>query len=155
MPYLEPEHVLRQFAGYLQDDVRDAIEDEHKFVEAQVGSMSSSLNFLARELDSLNEDLAAQRRALLEALDDVEAALEQEGGSPTIERAIETARDSVRNADPSNGYEYERVLTGAATDVLNSLEDLDDQSAAPVRRPLYSYMNARVKTQLEALGAER
>lgn len=155
MPYLEPEHVLRQFSGYLQGDVREAIGDEHKFVEAQVGSMSSSLNFLARELDSLNEDLATQRRALLDALDEVESALEQEGGSPSVEREIEMARETVRDAETADEYEYERVLTGAATDVLETLETLEDQRAASVRAPLYSYMNTRVRTQLEALGAER
>lgn len=155
MPYLEPEHVLRQFATYLQQDVRDAIDGDHKFVKAQVGSMSSSLNFLAMELDSLGEDLATQQQALLDALDDAERELDTVDDSTSVAETITASRERVQNAELTDSYAFERELTEAVTAVLNALDELSEDDARRVRRPLYSFLETRVTTQLEALGGER
>lgn len=155
MPYLDPEHVLQQFAGYLQGDVRDAIDDDHKFVKAQVGSMSSSLNFLARELDSMTADLETQRESLLDALDAVEETIEDDDKAADVEASIEDARARIEDADTNDDYEYERVLTDAATDVLETIDEMNPQEATRVREPLYAYINTRVRTQIEALGGDR
>jgi len=45
MPHLNPERVLERFSTFLQEDVRAEIDDE--FIDGQVGSMSSTLSYLA------------------------------------------------------------------------------------------------------------
>ena len=155
MPYLAPEHVLRQFATYLQEDVRDAIDDDHKFVKAQVGSMSSSLSFLAMELDSLGEDLSTQQQALLDALDDAESELGTIEDPASVAETITTSRERVQNTELADSYAFERELTEAVTAVFESLDELPEDDARRVRKPLYSFLETRVTTQLEALGGER
>lgn len=152
MPYLDPELVVGQFSKYLYREVREAIEDDEKFVAAQVGSMSSSMNFLSRELGGAHVAVNAQRRALLEALDDVEGILDEDDvEGDGVRGAVSTARERVDSAD-GGPSEVEGELTAAATAVLDGIdEDLDGDAARRVRRPLYDYMETRVQTQLDLL----
>jgi hypothetical protein len=151
MPYFDPGEVVGQFAKYLQRDVREAIDDE-KFVKAQVGSMSSSLTFLGRELGGMHVAVNTQRRRLVDALDDLEQALEDgEIHSDAVAETVASARERVADAD-GRPYEMERELTASANEVLDSInEELSGAEAHRARQPLYDYMETRVQTQLDLL----
>lgn len=155
MPYLEPEHVLQQFAGYLSDDVRSAIKDDEKYVQAQVGSMSSSLNFLARELGGMHVAINTQRRRLNEALDNIEAELGDDESGAAVADAIASARTELKQADGTDARSLEQNVTAAATSVFRAInEELDSEAANQARRPLYGFLETRVQTQLDVLGRE-
>lgn len=155
MPYLEPEHVLQQFAGYLSDDVRSAIEDDEKFVQAQVGSMSSSLNFLARELGGMHVAINTQRRQLHDALDGIEAELGDDELDGAVTDAIADARTKLEQADRTDARTLEQDVTAAASSVFRTInEELDEEAASQARRPLYDFLETRVQTQLDVLGRE-
>jgi hypothetical protein len=155
MPYLEPEHVLQQFAGYLSDDVRSAIKDDEKYVQAQVGSMSSSLNFLARELGGMHVAINTQRRRLNEALDNIQAELGDDESGAAVADAIASARTELKQADGTDARSLEQDLTAAATSVFQAInEELDGEAANQARRPLYDFLETRVQTQLDVLGRE-
>lgn len=153
MPYLEPEHVLQQFASYLNEDVRNAIEDDQKFVRAQVGSMSSSLNFLSRELGGMHVALKTQQRRLHCSLDDIEDGLSEDESGAAVADAITAARADIERADATNAREFEQELTTAAIAVFKAVnEELDDADAQQARQPLYDFLDTRVQTQLDLLG---
>jgi hypothetical protein len=147
MPYLEPETVVKRFSSYLHHDVRDAIDEDHQFVKAQVGSMSSSMNFLARELGGARVAVNTQRRRLRDALDGVAEATEAD----EVLAAVATARDRVDEAE-GDPRDVEVELTAAATAVFEAIdESLDGEAARAARRPLYEFLETRVETQLDLL----
>ena len=152
MPYLDPEIVVGQFSKYMHRNVREAIKDEERFVAAQVGSISSSMNFLSRELGGAHVAINTQRRSLLEALNDVERVLDEDDiGNSDVRDAVSTARDRVDGTE-GRPYEVEGELTGAATALLERInKDLDSDAARRARSPLYDYMETRVQTQLDLL----
>jgi Mg2+ and Co2+ transporter CorA len=155
MPYLQPNHVLQQFANYLSDDVRSAIEDDEKFVQAQVGSMSSSLNFLSKELSGMHVAVNTQKRQLERALDDIESRVSNDESADTVLEAIDDARSALEEADRAEARELEQTVTAAATDVISAInQDLDDEAARRARRPFYEFLETRVQTQLDVLGRE-
>ncbi len=155
MPYLEPEHVLQQFASYLNDDVRNAIDDDQKFVRAQVGSMSSSLNFFARELGGMHVALKTQQRRLHCALDDIESNLGESESAAAVADTIADARADIESADATNATALEQELTTAAIGVFEAVnEKLDDEAARQARQSLYDFLDTRVETQLDLLGRE-
>ncbi|WP_254533622.1 hypothetical protein [Natrinema gelatinilyticum] len=155
MPYLEPEHVLHQFASYLNDDVRSAIADDQKFVQAQVGSMSSSLNFLAMELGGMHVAMKTQRRRLLCAFDDIESELGDGDAAVAVADAIDTARAELEQTDMTDVRALETELTNAANTVFEAINtELDEKAARRARRPLYDFLDTRVQTQLDLLGRE-
>lgn len=155
MPYLEPELVVQRFGSYLHTDVRDAIDDDRQFVHAQVGSMSSSLTFLARELGGARVAINTQRRALQTALEEVETALEERPEAhEEVLAAVESARARLENAEGAPTA-VEREVVGAANIVFESIRDeLDGDQARRARRPLYRFLDTRVQTQLDVLGRD-
>lgn len=155
MPYLEPEHVLQQFAGYLSDDVRGAVRDDEKFVQAQIGSMSSSLNFLAKEFSGMHVAINTQRRQLDRSLATVEGQLNDDESADAVLEAIDEARSAIEQADRTDARDLEQTVTGAAETVLSAInEELDEETARQARQPLYEFLETRVQTQLDVLGRQ-
>lgn len=157
MPYLSPSLVLGRFSGFARDEVRPAIGGEDdEFMQAQVGSMSSTLSFLSKELDGMGEAVDAQHDALLDALDGAEHALaDADRETDEVEAAVEDARERVRDAPCGDVYEHERVLVESCSDVLEAVDErLDGETARAVREPLYRYLRTRVQSQLEMLGRD-
>ncbi len=154
MPYLHPELVLRRFSTFTRTEVRPSVVgDGDEFLEAQVGSMSSTLNFLSKELDGMRDAVEAQHEALLGALDGAEQALDGlDAEAPEVRAVVEDGRD--RLADPPAAvYDHEERLLEVSSDALAAVEtDLDGEAARAVRDPLYDFLRVRVTAQLEMLG---
>jgi hypothetical protein len=147
MPYLEPEQVLREFSRYTIEEVRPALADDEEFMRGQVGSMASTLRFLAGELEGMDAAVDGQRESLLDALDRAESAVEDDAVLETLRDArsrVEAADDDARDA--------ERVLLAAAEDALSAVDDLDEEAAREARRPLYDFLDTRLEAQLGLLG---
>lgn len=147
MPYLAPEQVLREFSRYALAEIRPALADDEEFIRGQVGSLASTLRFLAAELEGFERAVETQRTSLLEALDEAAAAVSDE----TVEAAIADARDRVAGAD-GTPREIEATVLAAADEVLAAIDELPDDAARPAREPLYTFLDARVTAQLELLG---
>lgn len=156
MPYLHPELVLGRFSSFTRGEVRPAIVgDGDEFLEAQVGSMSSTLDFLSKELDGMRDAVEAQHEALCEALDGADEALDGvDATAPDVRTALEDGRD--RLADPpADVYDHEELLLEVSADALAAVEaGLDGEAARAVRDPLYGFLDVRVTAQLEMLGRE-
>ncbi|WP_222912871.1 hypothetical protein [Natrinema sp. SYSU A 869] len=154
MPYLDPELILDRFATFTREEVRPAVTDD-EFVHAQVGSMASTLQFLAGEVGGREAAVRAQRRTLAERLDELESVLERnEIDSSAVRTALDDARDEIDAVDGSTRDVEETLLT-AADDVLATIdEELDAERAAIARRPLYEFLRTRVDRQLRLLGRE-
>lgn len=149
MPHLNPERVLDRFSTFLQEDVRAEIDDE--FVDGQVGSMSSTLSHLARELRLKREVTMEQRRVLLDGLESVE----RNCVDTTVTEAAERARERVGYASAGDVDELESVLVDACNDVLDAINtELDGSDARDARKPLYEFLRVRVDGQLELLGRD-
>lgn len=147
MPYLEPERVLREFSRYALSEVRPALADDEQFVRGQVGSMASTLRFLAGELEGVDDAVDAQRIAL-------EAALAEAGAVVTdddAEATIADARDRIAAAE-GRPRDVERTLLDAADDALAALADLSDDDAREARTSLYRFLDARLEAQHRLLG---
>lgn len=156
MPYLHPELVLRRFSAFTREEVRPSVVgDGDEFLEAQVGSMSSTLDFLSKELGGMRDAVEAQHEALLAALDGAERALDGvDAGAPDVRTAVADGRD--RLADPpADVYDHEELLLEVSSDALTAVEAaLDGEAARAVRAPLYEFLHTRVTAQLEMLGRE-
>lgn len=157
MPYLPPELVLDRFSTFARDDVRPSIAGEgDEFLEAQVGSMSSTLSFLSKELEGMGDAVESQHEALLKALDGAEQILDDvDTGGSDIQITIAETRERVSNAPRNDPYEHERVLVDASSELLEAVEeDLDPETAQAIREPLYQFLQTRVESQLEMLGRD-
>ncbi|MFC7157582.1 hypothetical protein ACFQPA_19330 [Halomarina halobia] len=157
MPYLRPELILDRFSAFARDDVRPSIVGEgDEFLEAQVGSMSSTMSFLSKELEGRGDAVETQREALLDALDGVEQVVDEaDGDVDDVRTSVEATRERVSNAPRTDVYEHERVLVGASSDLLETVEeDLDRETAQAVREPLYGFLQTRVESQLVMLGRD-
>ena len=160
MPYLEPAAVLRRFSRFALEEIRPAIDGEERFVRGQVGSMASTLRFLAGELDASERAVTTQENALHEALDGVEHTLDDhDAAAMAVREALADARDTLDGTDDEAGSrirgtrERETTLLEACDDVLARVEaNLDDETARAVRRPLYDFLDARLDAQLRTLG---
>lgn len=147
MPYLEPADVLREFSRYALEEIRPALKEDEQFMRGQVGSMASTLRFLAGELDAMDEAVASQRQSLESAL----AEAEDRVSDPEVREAVVAARERVEGAG-ADARETERVLLDAANDALAAIDDLDDEAARAARAPVYDFLDTRLETQLHLLG---
>lgn len=152
MPYLEPAAVLRRFSAFALEEVRPAVPDDERFVRGQVGSMASTLRFLAGELDANEASVERQTDAFREALDGTEEVVDARGETaPGVRAALEDARNSL-DAD-GTARERETALLESCDDLLASVDgELDGETARAVRRPLYGFLDARLDAQLSMLG---
>lgn len=156
MPYLDPELILDRFATFTREDVRPAVEaGGDEFVHAQVGSMASTLQFLAGEVGGRESAVRAQRRALDERMAELDATLEREEiDSAAVTDAVAHARDELDTVEGPT-EEVEETLLSVAGDVLTVIdEELDGDRAATARRPLYEFLGTRVDRHLRLLGRE-
>lgn len=148
MPHLQPAQVIEQFASFLQEDVRAEIDDE--FVDGQVGSMSSTMRYLAAQLRQQSEITRRQRDSLLEALDTVERDCE----SIAVADAASDARERIEASD-ADGKKLESLLVSACNDVLDEITaELEGDDARAARDPLYEFLRVRVEGQLQMLGRD-
>lgn len=147
MPYLEPDEVLRRFSSYALEEIRPALREDEEFMRGQVGSMASTLRFLASELDGLDDAVAAQREALIDALAVARDAVED----PEVEAELAAAANRVAAAD-GDPRSVERTVLEAASDSLAAVDGLPPDAARQARRPLYEFLDERVRTQLGLLG---
>lgn len=149
MPHLEPERVLERFSTYLREDVREEIDDE--FVAGQVGSMSSTLQYLSQQLELERDVTIRQRETLLDSL----AEVEERCDDGTVREEARRARERIEEADTGDVDELETTLVSACNDVLESINaELDGEEAREARRPLYGFLRTRVEGQLELLGRD-
>ena len=154
VPYLSPADVLRRFSRFSLSTVRPAVPEDERFVRGQVGSMASTLRFLAGELEGRERAVAEQERALRAALDDVAEVVDDDGsvGSAVVD-ARERLDDDGGDDAARTATERERTLLAAADDVLASIdEELDDEAARAARRPLYRFLDVRLEAQHRMLG---
>lgn len=147
VPYLDPSRVLREFSRYATSEIRPAVADDEAFVRGQVGSMASTLRFLAGELDGMDAAVATQRESLLEAL----AAAQEPVEDPEVTETLVRATERVANADGSP-RDVEAVLLEVADDALAAVDALDDETAREARSPLYEFLETRLDAQLRLLG---
>lgn len=161
MPYLRPDEVLTRFAAFARRDVREALtDDEVSFMRGQVGSMASTLDFLAGELQGMNPALDRQEAALLDALDAVESTLEDGAvDDEAVLDAVAAARTQIADAPvaetPATLRERETALLEACETVLDAVDDCDlDDDARSLRQPLYGFLDTRLDAQLRLLGRE-
>ena len=162
MPYLRPDEVLSRFATFARRDVRDSLDDEEvAFMRGQIGSMASTLDFLAGELRNMKPALDRQEAVLLDAIDDVESALVDENMNDGIVLdAVATARSRIADAPaaetPKTLRARETALLDACETVLRAIDDHDlaEADARSLRRPLYGFLDARLDAQLHLLGRE-
>lgn len=156
MPYLHPELVLRRFSAFTREEVRPSVVgDGDEFLEAQVGSMSSTLDFLSKELGGMRDAVDAQHEALMGALDGAEEALDAiDAEAPDVRTGIADGHD--RLADPpADVYDHEELLLEVSSDALAAVEaELEGDAARAVRDPLYDFLTVRVTAQLGMLGRE-
>ena len=156
MPYLHPKLVLRRFSAFTREEVRPSVVgDGDEFLEAQVGSMSSTLDFLSKELGGMRDAVESQHEALLEALAGAEQALaDTDAEAPEVRTVIEEGRERLTDP-PADVYDHEEFLLDVGSDALAAVEaELDGEAARAVRDPLYGFLHARVTAQLEMLGRE-
>ncbi|OLZ39158.1 hypothetical protein A6E15_17250 [Natrinema saccharevitans] len=154
MPYLDPELILDRFAAFTREEVRPAVTDD-EFVHAQVGSMASTLQFLAGDVGGREAAVRVQRRTLRESLTELESALDRHDvGSSAVRTAVDDARSDLETADGPT-RDVEETLVAVADDVLTTIDaELDGDAAAVARRPLYDFLRTRVDEQLRLLGRE-
>ncbi|MFB6170512.1 MAG: hypothetical protein ABEJ06_05125 [Haloarculaceae archaeon] len=155
MPYLDPADVLRQFSSFAREEVRPALADDERFVAAQVGSMASTLRYLAAELDGTEAAVETQREALDEALDAAIAAL-RTSEAPDATAALDDvvdARDRAADAE-GDAREVEATLLAAADEALSAVDAVEGEAAARARQPLYGFLDARLDEQLRMLGRD-
>lgn len=147
MPYLEPEQVLREFSRYTLEEIRPAMKEDEEFMRGQVGSMASTLRFLAGELDGVDDAVAAQRASLLDALADARDAVDD----PEAQETLADARGRVADAE-GRPREVEQTLLAAADDALDAVDALSEERARAAREPLYGFLDDRLDAQLGLLG---
>lgn len=147
MPYLEPEDVLREFSRYALEDVRPALKEDEQFMRGQVGSMASTLRFLAGELEGMEDAVDRQRRSLADALRETETRV----SDPQVREAVVGARERVEDAG-HDARDAERVLLDAANDALAAIDALDENAARRARAPVYDFLDARLEMQHRLLG---
>lgn len=147
MPYLEPAQILREFSSYAATEIRPAIADDEEFMRGQVGSLASTLRFVAGELEGMDQAVAAQRASLLEALAETIDVVED---PETVER-LDSLRGDIEDAtdDPR---EIEEIVLAAADEALALVDDLDEPIAREARNPLYEFLDDRLEAQLRLLG---
>lgn len=138
---------MAEFARFAVDDVRPALPDDEAFMRGQVGSMASTLRFLATELAEVDDAVAAQRASLLSALADAEEAVDD----PTVRETLVCARRRVSGGS-GRPREVERLVLSAADEALEAVETLDEPAARRARAPLYRFLDDRVDAQLGLLG---
>jgi len=162
MPYLRPDEVLSRFATFARRDVRDSLDDEEvAFMRGQVGSMASTLDFLAGELRGMKPALDRQETVLLDALDGVESTLVDGAiNDEAVLDAVATARSRITDAPAAETPETLRARETALLDACETVlcaiddEDLDEADIRSLRRPLYGFLDTRLDAQLHLLGRE-
>jgi hypothetical protein len=151
MPYLQPEVILGRFAQFTRSNIRSGIKEDEEFLKSQAGSMSSTLRFLAREIEHREDSVAKQREVLLDALEDVRSATEAE----RVQRAADDARTQVENANAMDVYDVEKEFLDACNEVLTVIDEtLGEGDANPTRAPLYEFIEFRLDEQLRILGRD-
>jgi len=156
MPYLHPKLVLGRFSAFAREEVRPAVVGEgDEFLEAQVGSMSSTLQFLSKELDGMRDAVESQHEALLEALAGTEQVLDGlESEAPELRGVLGAGHDRLAEP-PADSYDHEQLLLAVGSDALEAVSaELDGEAARAAREPLYEFLRVRVTAQLEMLGRE-
>jgi chromosome segregation ATPase len=154
MPHLDPELILERFATFMRSEVRPAVSEED-FVHAQVGSMASTLQFLAGEVRERETAVETQKQELFECFDHLESMLDsEEVESARIRSELESAREEIDAVEGPTRDIEETILT-AADDLLRAIDtELEPDRAETVREPLYEFLWTRVETQLHMLGRE-
>jgi hypothetical protein len=152
MTYVPPSVVLERLSEFTAETVVDAIGQESAFVRAQVGSMSSTLGFLAREVERRDEAVLEQRRATLEALRTLEGL-----DADAVEAFVADQRETIESTDPAlgNTEPVRRSLREVLEAIRAAVEDGrfgDDTPEA--RAVLYDLFETRVDSQLRVLGRE-
>jgi len=155
MPYLPPAKIVEQFSNFTRKEIRPVIKDDEQFMQAQAGSMSSTLRFLSNELEQMETSIQKQESAFRDALDDIhEIAAKQDGSVADIDEALTEARDTLQS-DVSSHRSRERELLEASNKLLEAIEnDTDGDDARELRRPMYRFIDIRLNTQLKMLGRD-
>lgn len=152
MTYVPPSVVLERLSTFTAETVIDAIGEDSGFARAQVGSMSSTLGFLSREVERRDGAVLERRNGLLDALED----LEELGGQDATAFVAEQ-RQRVEAVDPviGNTEEVRTVLREVLGELRRAVEDgIFEPDTPAARRQLYDLFDRRVQSQLSVLREE-
>lgn len=152
MTYIAPSVVLGRLSEFTSDTVVEAIGEESSFVRAQVGSMSSTLGFLSREVEHREEAVLEQRRRLLEAFENLEHLGDEDASSFVAEK-----REAIESIDPIIGKTDD--IRTKSRDTLGELrqaieEGTFGEDTPEARTILYDLFETRIENQLHMLGRE-
>lgn len=152
MPYLPPAVVLERLSQFTADTLVGAIGEGSKFERAQVGSMSSTLGFLSKEVDGRDESIGEQLEATLIALDDLSTLGDGAATAFVADRreALESVKPTMGNTDA-----VQSVLLETMSDLREAVDDGTFEDDTPeARRICYDLFETRVESQLAMLGRE-
>lgn len=153
MPYVKPEEALTRISGFTREEIRPGIAEDREFLRDQAGSMSSTLRFLAREIE-LREDVVDEQAATLEgSLAGASEELASIEGSEPVEDAVADGLDRLNALETMDVYRREQVSLDACNEVLAAIDDhLEGAAARRVRRPVYEFIDTRFQLQRKILG---
>lgn len=152
MTYLPPSVLLERLSEFTSDTLMSAIGEGSKFERAQVGSMSSTLAYLSKEVAGRDSSIREQREALLNALDELEPLGDEEATAFVADQ-----REPLESVDPTigNSEAVQSALLVGMTDLHEAIDDGTFKEDTPeARRVLYDLFGTRVESQLQVLGRE-
>lgn len=152
MPYLPPSVVLGRVSEFTADTLVESVGQESEFMRAQVGSMSSTLGFLARETAHRDEAILERRTALLDALDELESL-----GRGPADSFVTAQREAIEAVEPTMGNtdEVESTVRESLGALQRAVTDgTFDPDTPTARGILYDLFETRVESQLRVLGRD-
>ena len=154
MPYLDPSTVLERFSRFAIAEVRPVVPDDEAFVAGQIGSMASTLQFLAGELATTEEAVERQERTLATAIEAIDAVLDDRDlTAPALREAIQNASEATESGGDVRARET--ACLDATTELLAAIDrDLAGPDARAARRPVYDVLDARLDAHHAMLGRE-
>jgi len=152
MTYLPPSVVLERLSEFTADTLIGAIGEGSKFERAQAGSMSSTLDYLSKEVAGRDSSIHEQREALLDALDELEPL-----GDEKATAFMTDQREALESVDSTTGNSeaVQSALLVGMTDLREAIDDGTFGEDTPeARRVLYDLFRTRVESQLQVLGRD-
>jgi len=155
MPYLQPLEVLEKFSEYLNSEVSDVIPETDTATRSQVGSMSSTMQYLTNEFGGMRVSYRRQVDAFTNAIESVEEEVDRGDGAEQIMEALEDARRAITEQEdpttPASIRDAEADMLQAVDNLLVEINELPRSRAEKLRPPLYNFMDERISAQMALL----
>jgi hypothetical protein len=152
MEYIRPETVLDRFSTYLREEIRAELDDD--FQEAQVGSISSTLDLMAAEIGGSGHSNHAKRQRFFDCLDELEDRLDEiDGGTTGVQSEIDVVRSSINESMTDSRFHFDDRISQSCAILLTAIDDeLAGEAAKSLRRPMYEFLQYCVDGHREMLG---